>query len=124
MRNFRQPATVIILLVSTLVCGSPTDHWASQSKSKKKDPPKNKVSNLFNAKCAKCHGTDGRGETVDGVTAGAPDFTNSEWQAKADDRQLVVVIEQGRSQMPSFRQELTREQTKSLIAYIRAFGTK
>lgn len=124
MRNFQQSATVIILLVSTLVCGGLIDHLAAQSKSKKKDPQKNKISNLFNSKCAKCHGTDGRGETVDGINAGAPDFTSSEWQAKADDRELVIVIEQGQSQMPSFRQELTREQTKSLVAYIRAFGTR
>ena len=122
MRNFRL-ATVIILLVSTLVFGGRIDRLGAQNK-RKKETPKSKISNLFTDKCAKCHGTDGRGETVEGVTAGAPDFTNSEWQEKADDQKLGLVIENGRSQMPSFRSELNKEQTKSLIAYIRAFRSK
>jgi len=122
MQNFRL-ATIIVLLLSTLVFLGLVDHSAAQNK-RKKDSPKSKISTLFNDKCAKCHGTDGRGQTVEGVTAGAPDFTNSEFQDKADDRQLGVVIENGRSQMPAFRDELTKDQIKTLITYIRGFKSK
>jgi len=122
MRNFGQLATIIIILVSTLVFGGLIDHLVAQSgKGKKKDPPKSRISDLFKEKCAKCHGTDGKGETVEGAIAGAPDFTRSEWQEKVNDQELAIVIEQGRAQMPSFRNKLTKEQIKALITHIRAF---
>lgn len=76
---------------------------------------------LFKQYCAKCHGVDGRGETTDGEVLGVPDFTDSEWQEKSNDIRLINSIKHGRGEMPSFENKLSQEQTKILVAYVRAF---
>lgn len=76
---------------------------------------------LFNKSCLKCHGSDGRGQTVAGQIAGAPDFTDRRWQEDVSDGRLVTSITHGRGGMPSFEKKLTAGQIGSLVAYVRAF---
>ena len=109
----------VLMLIFVVISIGFIKYSAAQSRAKK-----NPVKLLFDSKCAKCHGTDGRGQTVSGVTYGAPDFTNAEWQNKANESEMALIIEQGRNQMPAFGKELTKEDTKSLITYIRAFRRK
>src|SRR5258708_26052368 len=65
---------------------------------------------LFKQNCVKCHGVDGRGETTKGEIVGAQDFTDSKWQKRVEEQQLVNSITYGRGQMPSFEKRLSREQ--------------
>lgn len=76
---------------------------------------------LFKQNCVKCHGVDGLGDTTDGEILGTPDFTDSKWQEKSDDRRLLDSITHGRGQMPPFEKKLSKEQVKILLAHVRAF---
>ena len=76
---------------------------------------------VFKQHCAKCHGTDGRGRTVEGEIAGAQDFTNQDWQQRAEEQRIINSITHGRGQMPAFEKKLSKEQIKSLSAFVLTF---
>ena len=74
----------------------------------------------YKAKCAMCHGADGKGETSAGKTMKAGDFASAEVQ-KMSDADLTDAIAKGKGKMPSFK-TLSADQVKDLIAYVRSFG--
>lgn len=76
----------------------------------------------FKAKCAMCHGPDGKGETATGKMMKVKDFSSEEVQ-KMSDADLTAAISSGKGKMPAYK-TLTPEQVKDLVAYIRAFGKK
>ncbi len=78
---------------------------------------------LYKAKCAACHGADGKGETAIGKTNKLRDLGSADVQ-KQSDAELTGIITNGRNKMPGYGKSLKHEQTKELIAYIRAFGKK
>ena len=73
----------------------------------------------FDAKCAKCHGKDGRGKTMRGKFTHARDLTNAEWQNDVTDERLFNSISNGRGKMPSFKKELSEADINALVAYVR-----
>ncbi len=77
----------------------------------------------FNDKCARCHGADGRGETVVGRMLSVPDFTDEDWWKKATrDGRFIESITEGKNEMPAFGKKLSRQEIRSLVAYVRRFG--
>jgi cytochrome c6 len=76
----------------------------------------------FKAKCAMCHGPDGKGATATGKTMGVKDFTSEEVQ-KMSDADLSAAITSGKGKMPKYA-SLSADQVKDLVAYIRALGKK
>ncbi len=76
----------------------------------------------YKAKCAGCHGPDGKGETSTGKMMKAGDFASPEVQ-KMSDADLTDAISKGKGKMPAFK-TLTPDQVKDLVAYVRAFGKK
>ncbi|HYL84967.1 MAG TPA: cytochrome c [Candidatus Angelobacter sp.] len=76
----------------------------------------------YKAKCAMCHGPDGKGATATGKTMGVKDFTSDEVQ-KMSDADLSAAISAGKGKMPAYK-ALTPDQVKDLVAFIRAFGKK
>lgn len=76
----------------------------------------------YKAKCAMCHGADGKGETATGKTMKVKDFASEEVQ-KMSDADLTDAISKGKGKMPAYK-TLTPEQVKDLVGYIRAFGKK
>lgn len=76
----------------------------------------------YKAKCAMCHGADGKGETATGKTLKVKDFASEEVQ-KMSDADLADAIAKGKGKMPPFK-SLSAEQVKDLIAYLRSFGKK
>ena len=78
---------------------------------------------LFNDKCSRCHGEDGRGKTHAGEMLGAPDFTDEKWakEAKGDDR-LIHSVTNGKEAMPAFGKKLSKQEIAALVAYVRRFG--
>jgi mono/diheme cytochrome c family protein len=78
---------------------------------------------LYKTKCAACHGADGKGETAIGKTNKLRDLGSADVQ-KQSDAELTGIITNGRNKMPGYGKSLKPEQTKELIAYIRAFGKK
>jgi mono/diheme cytochrome c family protein len=80
----------LIVLFSAGAVGVQTQMSPAKEKAAKK---------LFSQKCVKCHGSDGAGKTIFGQIAGATDLTDSKWQDRVDDKQIVSSITHGRGQM-------------------------
>ena len=78
---------------------------------------------LYKAKCAACHGADGKGDTAMGKKLGVRDFASPEVQKMSDD-ELTAVIADGKNKMPSYKKSLKAEQIKELVGYIRSLAKK
>ena len=79
---------------------------------------------LFAARCAKCHGQDGRG-TPKYLENGQRDFADAKWQKSRTDAQLTKAIAEGKGDfMPPWKEKLLVEEIKALVSQIRAFGKK
>ncbi len=77
---------------------------------------------LFAAKCAKCHGQDGRG-IPKYLKKGQKDFTDDKWQKSRTDAQLTKVILEGKGDfMPPWKEKLSTEEIKTVVGQIRVFG--
>jgi mono/diheme cytochrome c family protein len=76
----------------------------------------------YKAKCAMCHGPDGKGETATGKTMKARDFSSDEVQ-RMSDADLTDAISKGKGKMPAYK-TLTPDQVKGLVAFIRSFAKK
>ncbi|MBM3837617.1 MAG: cytochrome c [Verrucomicrobia bacterium] len=87
------------------------------------------VKALYEKECAKCHGSDGRGDTKMGKKLGAKDYTDPAVLAKMKDDAAFKAIKEGlkdkadKTLMKPFT-DLTDDQIKALIAYMRAFPKK
>jgi mono/diheme cytochrome c family protein len=69
-------------------------------------------------KCALCHGDDGAGDTPTGKRTNTPDLRTPEIQ-NLTDAELARLIETGHDKMPSFKVQLTSDQIRLLVFYIR-----
>lgn len=77
---------------------------------------------LFTERCARCHGVDGRGQTVIGRMVDAPDFTDEGWwDAEKNERRFARSITEGKDAMPAFGRKLTRPEIRALAAHIKTF---
>ena len=76
--------------------------------------------------CQKCHGADGKGNTKMGRQSGVKDYTDPKVQEELKDDNAVKIIKEGivekdKKKMDPYKDKLTDEEIKALIAYIRAF---
>ena len=72
----------------------------------------------YKAKCAICHGADGKGDTPMGKKLGLRDFTSPEVQKMSDD-ELIGIITDGKNKMPAYENKLSAAQIKDVVTYIR-----
>ncbi|HUO33732.1 MAG TPA: cytochrome c [Candidatus Acidoferrum sp.] len=77
----------------------------------------------YQAKCAGCHGADGKGQTGAGKALGAHDFSAPEIQ-KMSDAELAQIITNGKGKMPPYGRSLSAAEIKDLVSYIRGFAKK
>jgi mono/diheme cytochrome c family protein len=75
----------------------------------------------FKAKCAGCHGPDGKGNTPAGKAVGVHDFASSEVQ-KMSDADLTGIISMGKNKMPAYTKTLKDTEITALVAYVRSLG--
>jgi mono/diheme cytochrome c family protein len=68
----------------------------------------------FKAKCAMCHGADGKGK----ASMKTPDFTSADVQKKSD-ADLSGIITNGKGKMPAYK-TMTPDQVKDMVAFIRS----
>lgn len=81
---------------------------------------------LYEKHCMKCHGKDGKGATKMGRQSGAKDYTDPKVQAELKDEEAIKAIrgglkENGKEKMKPYGGELSDEEIRSLVAYMRAF---
>ena len=72
----------------------------------------------FKAKCAACHGPDGKGATPTGKALKIRDLGSSEVQAQSDD-QLFNIISKGKGKMPPYEKTIGADACRALVAYVR-----
>ena len=72
----------------------------------------------YKAKCAMCHGADGKGDTPVGKKMGIHDFASPEVQKMSDD-ELITAITKGKNKMPAYENKLSAAQIKDVVTYIR-----
>jgi cytochrome c553 len=80
----------------------------------------------WNKHCVKCHSKDGKGNTKMGRQAGVKDYTDPKVQEEMkDDKALKTVKaginEKGKERMKAYAGDLTDDEIKALIAYMRTF---
>jgi mono/diheme cytochrome c family protein len=102
--------------------------WAAPSRA-------DDTKDLFHAKCAGCHGDDGKGQTKWGKKYKAPDFTSAKFQDESKDSEFLETIEKGITKkvkddkgelkpkkiMPGWSEKLSADQMNALVAYVRTF---
>ena len=112
-------------LAMTLSIASASTLFAPRSASADADP---KTVRTWKAKCASCHGVDGKAKTETGEKLGIPDMTSAAWQKKVTDAQMKTAINDGIKRegkpegMDGFKDKLTPEQVDALVAYVRTLG--
>ncbi len=78
---------------------------------------------LYKAKCASCHGADGKGETPVGKMYKLRALGSADVQKQSDD-ELTSIISKGKNKMPGYGRSLKEDEIKDLVAYVRAFAKK
>ncbi len=76
--------------------------------------------------CAKCHGTDGKGDTKMGKKLGAKDYTDAKVQAELKDEASVKAIKEGLKdkegkQLMKPVEGISDADAKALVAHMRKF---
>ena len=76
--------------------------------------------------CAKCHGTDGKGQTRMGQKSGCKDYTNAKVQEALKDEAAIKAIKEGYKdkdgkQVMKPSEGLSDADIKGLVAYMRTF---
>ena len=72
----------------------------------------------FKAKCAMCHGADGKGETSMGKTMKIRDLGSADVQSQSD-ADLTKIIADGKGKMPKYDGKLTKDQINDVVKFIR-----
>lgn len=77
----------------------------------------------YRSKCVACHGSDGSGNTAVGKSMHLKDLSSADVQ-KMSDAELTTIITDGKDAMPAYKDKLTGDQIKALVAYIRGMAKK
>jgi len=85
------------------------------------DPTKGKL--IYDINCLMCHGARGKGDgpISAGLRPPAADLTGATARAKSD-KDLLMVIQDGRGVMPAWKFQLKEQDIQSVLAYIRSLG--
>ncbi|HZR09847.1 MAG TPA: cytochrome c [Myxococcales bacterium] len=85
-----------------------------------------KTERTWKAKCASCHGADGKAATDQGKKAGIPDYTDASFQKSKTDEQLKTAIANGvktdKGEMDGFKDKLSGEEIDNLVKLVRSFA--
>ncbi|HET7437081.1 MAG TPA: cytochrome c [Thermoanaerobaculia bacterium] len=74
----------------------------------------------YKAKCAACHGADGKGDSAMGKKLGLRDLGSPEVQ-KQTDQQLHDWTANGKGKMPAYKDKLSADEIKALVVHMRTF---
>ena len=77
--------------------------------------------------CTKCHGADGKGQTKAGRKLQVKDYTDAKVQAEMTDEEMTKIITEGandkagKEKMKAYKGEISPDEIKDLVAYVRKF---
>src|SRR3954469_10987408 len=81
-----------------------------------------KIVRTWKAKCASCHGAEGKADTETGKKGKLADFTTADWQKSKTDAQIKTAIENGTKkegvEMDPFKDKLDAATIDGLVQYI------
>ena len=81
-----------------------------------------KAERTWKAKCASCHGADGKGETDQGKKMKLKDMTSAEWHKTTTDAKIREAILNGvksdAGEMQAYKDSLSGDQVDGLVNYI------
>jgi mono/diheme cytochrome c family protein len=88
-----------------------------------------KIVRAWKAKCASCHGEDGKAATEQGKKMGVRDMTSADFWKSTDDAKMKTAISNGVKQtkdgktqeMEPFKDKLKPEDIDGLVAYVKTF---
>ncbi|MHB8519450.1 MAG: c-type cytochrome [Limisphaerales bacterium] len=82
----------------------------------------------YEKECAKCHGSDGKGDTKMGRKLGAKDYTDPKFQETLKNDNMFKAIKEGLKEDDKTKmkpiENVTDDEIKALVAYMRAFKKK
>ena len=75
--------------------------------------------------CASCHGKDGSGNTTMGKKLSVKDYRDAKVQAAFSDGEIAKTIKEGvkeggKEKMKAFKDKLSDDDVKALVAYVRS----
>ena len=80
---------------------------------------------IFEAQCAKCHGTDGKGQTKMGQKLGVKDYTDAKVQADMKDEDAIKALKEGLKKDDKTVMKpvegMSDDDIKALVAHMRSF---
>lgn len=76
---------------------------------------------VYKAKCASCHGPDGKGDTAAGKATKARDLGSADVK-KETDAEWTDIIVKGKNKMPSYDKKLSDAEVKDVVAYMRSLA--
>lgn len=76
--------------------------------------------------CAKCHGTDGKGQTNMGKKLKVKDYTDPKVQAEMKDEDIIKLTKEGKKEgdktlMKGYADVLSEQEIKDMVGYVRKF---
>lgn len=80
---------------------------------------------LFTTHCMSCHGPDGKARTPVARKLGVKDLTDSKTTDEEIERQILegTKDKQGNQRMPPFKQKLSADDVKLLVAWVKSLRT-
>lgn len=105
---------MVLFALAVLIAGSRTYAGTESSVASASD-----AKTTFDAKCAKCHGKDGRAKGLLSKAKGIRNLTDAKWQDDVSDERLFNSISNGRGKMPAFKKKLSEADINALVAYVR-----
>ena len=89
-----------------------------------------KAERTWKAKCASCHGDDGKAQTEQGKKQGVRDMSAAAWQKEFTDEKIRAAIMNGikeerdgkKKEMDPYKDKLRPDQIDGLIPYIRSLA--
>ena len=77
----------------------------------------------FDAKCASCHGKEGKADTTMAKNMKIKAFESKEVQEQSKEA-LYKAIEDGKGKMPAYKGKLNKDQINDLVDYIKSLAPK
>ena len=110
--NFLKIAIVLLFIAFAIAC-TETEQTRSgiviaESKSYE--------ASLFRQNCAVCHGQEANGKEIDGKIIPSLRYGDAE---KKTEEEIYLQIKEGKLPMPAFKNQLTEEEIKRMVKFIR-----